>query len=590
MNLKLSLKSLIPTILVVFMASCLTTVRPVGESGLATDQQKWIEKTIKKMSLEEKIGQLIVVRYHGEFYNRQDEDFKQLERLVHDYHLGGLILFGGEPLETAYFTNHFQRLSRVPLLIASDLERGTGNQVTGATLFPPLMALGAAGSEKLAYEMGRITAIEGRALGIHMTYAPVVDVNINPDNPIINTRSAGEDPELVARLTGAFIQGCQSNGMIATAKHFPGHGDTDQDSHSQLPVIKADFDRLQKVELYPFQKAIEQGVEAIMTAHLYVPALEPEPGLPATLSPRILTDLLRNKMGFRGLIVTDALEMAGITRYYSQEEAALRALKAGVDLLLLPLDPIRVINYLKEAVEKGELPLERVNESVRRLLAAKARLGLNRQSLVSLDRLPLVLGQPEFKKIAWETFESALTLVKNDNNLLPVQPEKKIVILSLSSDPGDFYAGRRLATALTSRYLSARTFYADGDTGREKLEEALAASLQAEVVIAALFSSLQAGKGSVDLEPAQIELLQKIKEAGQPVIALSFGSPYFIRHLPQVDSYLCLYRNTPETQELAARAICGEIGISGKLPVSIPGLYPRGHGITLERKTTQEEK
>jgi len=259
-----------------------------------------------------------------------------------------------------------------------------------------------------------------------MTYAPVVDVNINPDNPIINTRSAGEDPELVARLTGAFIQGCQSNGMIATAKHFPGHGDTDQDSHSQLPVIKADFDRLQKVELYPFQKAIEQGVEAIMTAHLYVPALEPEPGLPATLSPRILTDLLRNKMGFRGLIVTDALEMAGITRYYSQEEAALRALKAGVDLLLLPLDPIRVINYLKEAVEKGELPLERVNESVRRLLAAKARLGLNRQSLVSLDRLPLVLGQPEFKKIAWETFESALTLVKNDNNLLPVQPEKRL--------------------------------------------------------------------------------------------------------------------------------------------------------------------
>ncbi|HOP61686.1 MAG TPA: glycoside hydrolase family 3 N-terminal domain-containing protein, partial [Candidatus Saccharicenans sp.] len=383
MNIKSSLKSLIPTILVVFMAGCLTAVKPVEEAGRLTDQQKWVEKTIKKMSLEEKIGQLIIVRYHGEFYNRQDEDFKQLERLVHDYHLGGLILFGGEPLETAYFNNHFQRLAKIPLLIASDLERGTGNQVTGATLFPPLMALGAAGSEELAYEMGRITALEGRALGIHMTYAPVVDVNINPDNPIINTRSVGEDPELVARLTGAFIRGCQSNGMIATAKHFPGHGDTDQDSHSLLPVIKADLDRLQKVELYPFQKAIEQGVEAIMTAHLYVPALEPEPGLPATLSPRILTDLLRNKMGFKGLVVTDALEMAGIARYYSQEEAALRALKAGVDLLLLPLDPVKVINYLKEAVEQGELPVERVDESVRRLLAVKARLGLSHQSLVS---------------------------------------------------------------------------------------------------------------------------------------------------------------------------------------------------------------
>jgi len=583
-------KGLIPTILVVFMASCLTQVKPAKDSGLTASQQKWIEKTMRKMSLEEKIGQLVVARYHGEFYNRQDEDFKQLESLVRDYHLGGLILFGGEPLETAYFTNHFQQLARVPLLIASDLERGTGNQVTGATLFPPLMALGATGSEQLAYEMGRITAIEGRALGIHMTYAPVVDVNINPDNPIINVRSAGEDPEQVARLTGAFIRGCQSKGMIATAKHFPGHGDTDQDSHSLLPVIKADLDRLEKVELYPFQKAIDQGVQAIMTAHLYVPALEPEPGLPATLSPLILSDLLRKKMGFKGLIVTDAIEMAGIMRYFSQEEASLRALKSGVDLLLLPPEPVKVINYLKQAVGKGDLPLSRVEESVRRVLAAKARLGLNRSSQVSLDDLPLILGRPEFKETAWKTFESAITLVKNENNLLPVRPGKKMVILSLSSDPGDFYAGRRLAAALTERFPAAQTFYADGDTGQEKLEEALTASLQAEVVIAALFSSLQAGKGSVDLVPGQIELLRKIKEAGRPVVALSFGSPYFIRHLPQVDSYLCLYRNTPETQELAAMALAGEIRLSGRLPVSIPGLYQRGEGLDLEKINKQEER
>ncbi|MDD8021040.1 MAG: glycoside hydrolase family 3 N-terminal domain-containing protein [Acidobacteriota bacterium] len=590
MKLKDRWKNLIPIILVVFMAGCLSTVKPAREAGWSAGQQKWVEKTIRKMSLEEKIGQLVVARYHGEFYNRQDEDFKQLESLVRDYHLGGLILAGGEALETAYITNHFQQLAKVPLLIASDLERGTGNQVTGATLFPPLMALGAAGSEKLAYEMGRITAIEGRALGIHMTYAPVVDVNINPDNPIINTRSAGEDPELVARLTAAFIRGCQSNGMMATAKHFPGHGDTDQDSHSLLPVIRADLERLEKVELYPFQKAIDQRVEAIMTAHLYVPALEPEPNIPATLSPRLLTDLLRNKMGFKGLIVTDALEMAGISRYFTPEEAAFRALKSGVDLLLLPPEPVKVINYLKQAVEQGDLPLAKVEESVRRVLAAKARLGLNRSSLVSLDRLPLVLGQPEFKKAALETFESALTLIRNENNLLPLRPGKKIVILSLSSDPGDFYAGRKLAVALTSRFPSAQTFYADGDTGREKLEEALTACRQAEVIIAALFSSLRAGKGSVDLEPAQIELLQKVKEAGRPVVVLSFGSPYFIRHLPQVDSYLCLYRSTPETQELAARAICGEIRISGRLPVSIPGLYPYGYGLTLEKINEWEEK
>ncbi|MBC7360724.1 MAG: glycoside hydrolase family 3 C-terminal domain-containing protein [Candidatus Aminicenantes bacterium] len=581
-------KYLIHTILVVFMAGCTAGIKVEKEIGLKTAERRWVEKTIRSMSLEEKIGQLVVTRYSGDFRNFDSEYIKNLQKLIRDYHLGGLILFGGEALETAYFTNYFQKLARVPLLIASDLERGAGNQVTGATLFPPLMALGAADSEELAFEMGRITAIEGRALGIHMTYAPVVDVNINPDNPIINTRSVGEDPELVSRITRAFIKGCQTNGMIATAKHFPGHGDTDQDSHSLLPTIKADQERLWKVELYPFQAAIDSGVQAIMTAHLYVPALEPEPGLPATLSPRILTELLRNKMGFRGLIVTDALEMRGITGYFGEEEAALRALKAGADLLLLPPDPVKVIEYLKQAVKKGELPLSRVEESLRRVLLAKARLGLHKNRYVGLERLPLILGKSEFREIARRAFASAITLVKNENNLLPVSSEKRVVVLSLSSDPGDYYAGQRLAGELAKRLPGLRTFYADGDTGKEKLEEALAEALKADLVVAALFSSLRAGKGSVDLEPGHIELIRQIKAAGVPVVALSFSSPYFLRHFPEIDGYLCLYRNTPETQELAAQALYGEIRISGKLPVSLPGLYPRGHGLILEK--TKEVK
>ncbi len=576
-------KWLIPTILVGISLGCAAGVKVKETTAPLPGDRRWVEKTIRKMTLDEKIGQLVVARYSGEFFNYDSPYLKNLEALVKKYHLGGLILFGGEALETAYFTNHFQKLAKIPLLIASDLERGAGNQVTGATLFPPLMALGAADSEELAYEMGRITAIEGRALGIHMTYAPVVDVNINPDNPIINTRSVGEDPEQVARIARAFIRGCQGSGMMATAKHFPGHGDTDQDSHSLLPVIRADEERLNRVELYPFRAAIEAGVESIMTAHLYIPALEPEEGLPATLSPRIMTDLLRKQMGFRGLIVTDALEMRGITGYFGDEEAALRALKAGVDLLLLPLDPVKVIEHLKQAVRNGELPISRVEESLRRVLLAKTRLGLHRQRLVRLERLPLTLGKQEFRDTARKAFASAITLVKNENNLLPIKKNKKIVVMSLSSDPGDYFAGRRLTSELVNRLPATKVFYADGDTGREKLAEAMTAALSADLVVAALFSSLRSGKGTVDLEPVQVEFIRQLKAAGVRVVALSFGSPYFLRHFPEVDGYLCFYRNTPETQELAALALTGEIGISGRLPVSLPGLYPRGHGLILEK-------
>ncbi|MDI6850089.1 MAG: glycoside hydrolase family 3 N-terminal domain-containing protein [Candidatus Saccharicenans sp.] len=576
-------KWLIPTIIVGIMLGCAAGVKVKDETAPLPGDRRWVEKTIRNMTLDEKVGQLVVARYSGEFFNYDSPYLKNLEVLVKKYHLGGLILFGGEALETAYFTNHFQKLAKIPLLIASDLERGAGNQVTGATLFPPLMALGAADSEELAYEMGRVTAIEGRALGIHMTYAPVVDVNINPDNPIINTRSVGEDPEQVARIARAFIRGCQGSGMMATAKHFPGHGDTDQDSHSLLPVIRADEERLNRVELHPFRVAIEAGVESVMTAHLYIPALEPEEGLPATLSPRIMTDLLRKQMGFRGLIVTDALEMRGITGYFGDEEAALRALKAGVDLLLLPLDPVKVIEHLKQAVRNGELPVSRLEESLRRVLLAKTRLGLHRQRFVSLERLPLILGKQEFRDTARKAFASAITLVKNDNNLLPIKKDKKIVLMSLSSDSGDYFAGRRLASELVNRLPATRVFYADGDTGRERLTEAMSASLSADLVVAALFSSLRSGKGTVDLEPVQVEFIRQLKAAGVRVVALSFGSPYFLRHFPEIDGYLCFYRNTPETQELAALALAGEIGISGRLPVSLPGLYPRGHGLILEK-------
>jgi beta-N-acetylhexosaminidase len=561
--------------------SCVPAAKTTKAGFLPVDAKR-VEKTLARMTLEDKIGQMVACRYTGEFTNLDASSVKDLESLIINQRIGGLILFGGEALETASLTNHFQKLAKLPLLMASDFERGTGNQVTGATLFPPLMAIGAAGSEELAYDMGKITAVEGRAFGIHMTYAPVVDVNINPDNPIINVRAIGEDPALVGRLAKAFIRGCQENGMIATAKHFPGHGDTDQDSHSLLPTITADRSRLDRVELAPYREAIAAGVGAVMTAHLFVPALDPTPNLPATLSEPILTGVLRKELGFKGLIVTDALEMAGVTSSYSTEDASLRALLAGVDILLLPPEPAKAVASLIGAARAGKIPRARIDDSVRRILTVKAKLGLFKNRFVDVEALPRVIAPKASLDRAWQAFESAATLVKNEGAVLPLAPDKKLAVFALSSDPGDYYAGRPFATEVVKRRPGAQVFLADADTGWDSLTIDLARAQDADIAVFALFSRLGAGKGTVDLEPKHITLIQKWIGAGKPAVVVSFGSPYFLRHFPETAAYLCMYRNTPQTQPIAARILFGESDAKGKLPVSLPG-FPAGHGLSLVR-------
>jgi beta-N-acetylhexosaminidase len=540
---------------------------------------------MKKMTLEEKIGQLVTPRFSQAFLSADGDALKEYEVLVRDRGIGGIILSAGEPYETAILLNRLQRLAKVPLLISADLESGTGSKIGGATLFPPLMSLGAAGSEELAYAMGRVTALEARAVGIHQDYAPVVDVNVNPDNPIINTRSVGEDPEYVSRMAVAFVKGAQENGLIATAKHFPGHGDTAVDSHRQLPTITADRARLDKVELLPFKRVIDAGIQSIMTAHLAVPALDPTADLPATLSPAITAGLLRKDMGFKGLIVTDALDMGGVTNAFTPEDSSLRALMAGADVILMPPTPIKVMAYLAEAVRSGRVPMARVDESVRRILEAKARLGLNKYRTVDVDALPFKLGTKANLAQAMKVFEGAATLVKNEGGLLPLAAVgKRIAVFALSSDLGDYHAGQAFVNAMMKKNLGCEAYFADGDTGRESLGEAEAKAAGADAVVFALFSTLRSWKGTVDLDPKHIELVKRVAAGGTPVIVVSFGSPYFLRHFPDVDAYLCMYRNTPQTQEIAARALFGELALKGKLPVSMPGLYPAGHGLTLDKR------
>ena len=427
--------------------------------------------------------------------------------------------------------------------MAADLEAGAANRVSGHDARSRRSWPSARPAPRsMAYEMGRITALEGRAIGIHMTYAPVVDVNINPDNPIINTRSVGDDPALVSRIATAFIRGAQENGMMATAKHFPGHGDTAQDSHSLMPTVTADLERLEKVELFPFKAAIDAGVRAVMTAHLAVPALDPTPGLPATLSAPIMTGVLRDKLGFKGLIVTDALEMGGVTNAYSTEEASLRSILAGVDMLLLPPEPAKVIAYLAAAVRDGRIPLSRIDASVRRILEAKASLGLDRNRFVKIEDIRRRVAPQAYLAQAEKAFESAVTLVRNDGDVLPlaVAPEK-LTILALSSDLGDYYAGQAFVSSMRTKYPAAAAFYADGDTGQEKLDEAFALAAGAETVVLALFSRLSDRKGSVDLDPRHIDLIRKLAALpdGPRVVAVSFGSPVFPEAHPR-GRRLCL--------------------------------------------------
>jgi beta-N-acetylhexosaminidase len=523
----------------------------------------------------------------GTFVSSDSDYIKNLVGLIRRQKIGGLIIFGGEVYETTHLTNFLQEKARIPLLIAADFEWGAGMRINGTTLFPPFMALGATASTNLVYQMGRVTAIEARAMGIHMTYAPVVDVNINPDNPIISVRSLGENPEAVSHLAAAFIRGCQENGLVATAKHFPGHGDTNLDSHTLLPTIAGDQERLEKVELYPFSRAIQAGVEAIMSAHLSVPALDPRPNLPATLSYPILTGLLRKQMGFKGLIVTDALDMGGITRSFSTREAAVQAVRAGADVLLLPPEPAEAIDALVEAVSSGEIPESRIHASAAKILELKARLGLHRNRLAKVNQLPLRVATKEHLDLSALAFEKSVTLVKNEADILPLCPErlqKKMAVFSLSSDPDDYYAGSVLVKEVEKRRPGVVSAYADAFTGQEYVHRAREEAKDAETVVFALFSSLRTAKGTVDLVPQQIELVKEFATGPARVIVISFGSPYFLRHFPEVDAYVCLYRDTDQAQEAAAKALFGEIEVNGTLPVSIPGLFPVGHGIKMSAR------
>ena len=558
---------------------------------LTSTAKQWVEATLRKMTLDEKVGQVIFTTYHGSFIASDAPAYEQIMRDIEKLHVGGFInVTHGSPLgvvksqayPTAVLANQMQAKSKLPLLIAADFERGTAMRLDEGTSFPTAMALAAAGNVKDAYTMGKITALEARAVGVQWIYAPDADVNNNPNNPIINTRSFGEDPAQVAEYVAAFVKGVQENGGLATAKHFPGHGDTAADSHIDLPVIHADRERLENLELVPFRAAILAGAGTVMTGHLSIPALEPDPNTPATLSSNILTGMLRKELGFQGLVVTDAMDMGGITVRYAPGEAAVRAFAAGADALLMPPVPDAAFEALRDAAKSGRVARERLDASVRRILEAKARLGLNANRMVDVDAINRKFRRVEWQKQAQDISDRGVTLLRDTPKRLPLDGTKPIraLLVSLYADP-EPYPGEDLERELRSRVDSLTALRAD--TRFVKADNLkLPAPDTYDVAILALFVRVSDRKGNVDVPAEQAALAEKIYKSGKPVITVGLGSPYLIERFPQAETWLGAFGISDVAQISVARALFGQIPVRGHLPVTIPGVDMKaGFGLEL---------
>lgn len=581
-----------------------------GPIHLDRDGEKWVRRTLSKMSTEEKVGQLFMVWARAEFFNVNSPQYLVFTEEIQRYHVGsfalsvpvdGPFLIKSQPYEAAMLLNHLQQQSKLPLLIAADFESGLSSRLNGTTVFPHAMAFGAAGKTEYAESFGKITALEARAIGVHWNFFPVADVNSNPANPIINTRSFGENPQQVGEMVAAYIRGARSNGMLTTAKHFPGHGDTATDTHLGVAQVRGDMARLDSVELPPFRKAIEAGVDAVMVAHVTVPALESDPNRVATTSPAIVTHLLKEQLGFQGIVLTDALDMAALTHLYAANigRAAVDAFKAGNDVLIIPPDLDAAYRAMLAAVGSGELSQERLDSSVRKILQAKASLGLQRARLVDVNALDKLIKQPENAALAQKTSDDAITLVRENGKVLPLKPIKtpsaalpyqapeeirNRVVAVIFSDDVRLESGRVLERQLHTRVPDARFFYVDSRIAGAMSADVLKAVDEAESVVAAVYAVPVPGvRGSGtavhQADPVGTLLQGILDHAAEKTVVIAIGNPYLAQDLSTIQNYLCTFSTALVSETSAVKALFGEIPIHGHLPVSIPTVAQRGAGI-----------
>lgn len=562
---------------------------------VANRSTSWTDSAMRTLSLRDKAAQMVWPTLLGDYTSGDSPQWGRLTSYVKREHVGGFTISVGSPTEVAAKLNALQSMSSLPLLFGADLEAGAGFRARGgyfipnaidlggAVVFPPEMAIGATGDTALAYEQGRLTAIEGRALGIHIAYAPVLDVNNNPANPVINTRSFGEDPHLAGRLGAAFIRGLQANGMVATGKHFPGHGDTGINSHLALPVVTVSRSRLDSVELVPFKQAVNSGVGAIMSFHGAMPALDSS-GVPGTLSARVLTDLLRNELRFQGVIISDAMDMRGVLDQYGAVEAVKRAVSAGVDVLIQPLDVTQTIDAVVAGVTEGRYTEARLDESVRRILRMKESLELERNRLVDLSGLRFVVGDTAHVSAARRIAERSITLVRDSAGLVPLKAAPTARVLSITvARRTDLSAGGAFNSELGGRFRALRSellAVEDPSADYARLERAADSS---DVVIVNSYVGQVWNAVTASAPNAFTGFVSRLVQRGRNPILVSFGNPYLLQQLPDVGTYLVAWGGFPASQAAAARALLGAAPITGKLPISIPlgerGTVARGTGI-----------
>ena len=573
---------------------------------------KWAEKTLRRMSPEDKVGQLFGIRVNAQFLNDADPVWLQLRDRVRKYGIGSLVmsvpvdgpvLLKSQPYVAADLLNRLQKSSKLPLIVAADFERGVSMRLNGTTVFPHAMAFGATGKTENAEVFGRITALEARAIGVQWNFFPDADVNSNPVNPIINTRSFGEDPKQVGDLVAAYIKGAHEGGMLTTAKHFPGHGDTATDSHLGVASVNVDRAHLDSIELPPFQRAIAAGVDSVMVAHVTVPALDSDPNHVATISPAIVSDLLEKQLGFKGIIVTDALDMAGLTHLFANSigRAAVEAFKAGNDLLLIPADFPASYNAMLQAVQSGEISRERLDYSVLKILKTKASLDLQEARTIDVRAIANLVAKPENLAFGQQVANDAVTLVRDNGKILPLQSpvknqgtEKAVlpyttqeethnqVVGVIFSDDMRTESGRAFGREFHARIPDARLIYVDPRVAAGMSGDVLKAVDEATTVIAAVYVIPTAGKmgNGVAMADATGALLQQVLDhAAAKTAVVAMGNPYLAADFPKIENYMCTFSNATVSEIAAVRALFGEIAIRGHLPVSIPNIAARGAGI-----------
>ena len=576
--------------------------------------ERWVEQTLKTLTPDEKIGQLIVPSFESNFLSTDSDTFEALARLVREYHVGGFHVFGasqpspsvllgsgygtvilGQPFSAAFLINRLQAMSVVPLLNTADFETGVGFRIYGATAFPRQMAMGAipgADGLRLVREEARITAIESRALGVQVNFAPVADVNNNARNPVINIRSYGENPDRVAELVGAYVAGARDGKMIATIKHFPGHGDTDVDSHLGLPVITYDRARLDALELLPFRRGVDQGAEAVMAAHIVLPALDPAPATPATFSRLILHDLLRTQMGFGGLVYTDSMSMDAVAKLVAPDEGAVRALLAGADQLLHSPDPIAAFDGIKAALASGRVSQPQIDASVERVLRAKASVGLHLQRAIDLDAVPSAVGGRAHDAAAQEAFAKAITLVKDERRQVPLTVPRDAPVLYLSVL--DYPAGWQIAAPsrtfipeLKKRWPNVTSIEVSDHTPMSEMDLVRAVAPRYAAVVCSVFVRSTSGSGRLDLGSEMVRLLRDLaritERTSMPFVTTFFGNPYTAAFVPELPATLLTYDFYDAAERAAVRAIAGEAPIGGRLPITLSPQFKAGHGLDRPR-------